>query len=380
MTFWWILACTLALAYAVLMALYFRAWRSIPVWETPADYRPHTRLSVLVPARNEEARIDACLQALLAVDYPPELLEVLIIDDFSDDQTAARVLAVEDPRLRLIRLADEESLPAGNFGKKQALATGVRHATGALIATTDADCLPSPDWLRSLASFYEAGHWKIMAGPVQFVGEKNAFQRFQSLDMLGMVGATGGGIFRQSRHMANGANLAYEKAAFEQIGGFSGIDHLASGDDVLLIQKMAAHFPGQIGFLKSTAALVSTFPMPDWPAFFRQRLRWATKNSTYSEKLIILQLGLVFACSWAIVGAFLLACFQPAFWGPFALLLAVKAVCDYLFLREIAGFFHRRELLRGYPLSQLYHIGYIAVVGLAANLRKQYVWKGRRLR
>ena len=187
MTFWWILACTLALAYAVLMALYFRAWRSIPVWETPAGYRPHTRLSVLVPARNEEARIDACLQALLAVDYPPELLEVLIIDDFSDDQTAARVLAVEDPRLRLIRLADEESLPAGNFGKKQALATGVRHATGALIATTDADCLPSPDWLRSLASFYEAGHWKIMAGPVQFVGEKNAFQRFQSLDMLGMV-------------------------------------------------------------------------------------------------------------------------------------------------------------------------------------------------
>ena len=103
------------------------------------DYRPLTagsRLSVIIPARDEAVNIEPCLRSILATAYAP--LEVIVVDDRSSDATAkivARVSAT-DPRVRLVRGAD---LPAGWFGKQWALVQGYRAATGALLLFADAD-------------------------------------------------------------------------------------------------------------------------------------------------------------------------------------------------------------------------------------------------
>lgn len=99
------------------------------------------RVSAIVPARNEEAVIAACVQSLVV---QPEIGEVFVVDDQSTDRTAAIVkeLSATEPKLRLLSLRD---LPAGWVGKNNAVWQGAQQATGEWLLFTDADAVHSPD-------------------------------------------------------------------------------------------------------------------------------------------------------------------------------------------------------------------------------------------
>jgi cellulose synthase/poly-beta-1,6-N-acetylglucosamine synthase-like glycosyltransferase len=179
--------------------------------------------------------------------------------------------------------------------------------------------------------------------------------------------------------MGNGANLAYPKQVFMEVGGFEGSNHLASGDDMLLLHKIAARYPDGVHFLKSKAATVFTPALPDLRSFWQQRLRWATKNAAYQEWEITAVLAWVFFTCWAILlGILGLAWFWPILGLTAVLLLSLKMVADYYLLHHAALFFERKDLLRFFLPAQLMHILYIAIIGLWANVQKQYVWKGRK--
>ncbi|RMG85247.1 MAG: glycosyltransferase, partial [Bacteroidetes bacterium] len=343
------------------------------------------RVSVLIPARNEAENIAQCLHSVLTQNYPADRFEVIVCDDFSTDATAERVLqcAARHPGIsvKLLRLADFVSEKDTRSFKKKALDIALRHARGDLIVTTDADCLAPPDWLALLVSFYEKNRPRFIAAPVRFYGEKNALERFQSLDFLGMMGTTGAGIRLRLGNMCNGANLAYEKTAFDAVGGFSGIDHLASGDDILLMQKIARQFPGQIRFLKSRDATILTRPKTTLRDFLSQRIRWASKSAHYPEWRMTLILGFVFLfCINMVFSLALTGVWGAPALGLFALALTTKSITDYYFLRQMCRFFRREDLLKNYPVSQLFHIAYILTVGILANIQKKYEWKGRRVR
>jgi chlorobactene glucosyltransferase len=98
-------------------------------------------LSIVVPARNEAHQIEDCVRSLLAQHYPH--FEIIVVDDRSDDDTAAIAerLAREDSRVRLIR-GDE--LPRGWVGKPWALVQGRRAARGSWLLFTDADTIHEP--------------------------------------------------------------------------------------------------------------------------------------------------------------------------------------------------------------------------------------------
>lgn len=100
-------------------------------------------VSVIVPARNEAGNIETIVRTILASTYRP--LELIVVDDRSTDDTAARVDALgTDRRLRLVRGGD---LPEGWFGKPWACFQGYRAAQGALLLFTDADTKHSPGLL-----------------------------------------------------------------------------------------------------------------------------------------------------------------------------------------------------------------------------------------
>ncbi len=121
------------------------------------------------------------------------------------------------PVLKLIRMAD---LPADSNGsaafKKKAIKAGIDQAKGQLIITTDADCLFDPTWLHTIASYYQQTGAKFIAAPVVIEGKDNLLNIFQSLDFLTLQGITGASVFKRAHSMCNGANLAYEKSAFER--------------------------------------------------------------------------------------------------------------------------------------------------------------------
>ena len=99
-------------------------------------------VSVVVPARNEEANIEACVESLLRLNYPN--FEVLVLDDNSEDTTYTRLCRLRDRDHRLRVLVGSE-LPTGWCGKPHACWQLAQAANGEYLLMTDADCILAPD-------------------------------------------------------------------------------------------------------------------------------------------------------------------------------------------------------------------------------------------
>ncbi len=373
-----IFSIVLASVYAIILQSYRYYWKRIPIFEWPETFQPRIFLSIIIPARNEADNIDACLAALATQTYPAHLFEIIVVDDHSVDGTAEVAVSHKIAHLKVLKLGQNEE------GKKAALSLGIAQAGGELIVTTDADCIVPANWLMYIAAFYEKTEAKFIAGPVIFHKEKSLFERFQSLDFMGMMLITGAGIKGRFMHSSNGANLAYPKKVYRELNGFEGADHIASGDDILFMQKVAKKYPGKLFFLKNPQAAVKTRAMPDLRSFINQRIRWGTKSAQYSEWKITAILAVVFFFCWNIVLAGVGTILDIGGWRYigviFVFQLLIKSWADYYFLREASRFFGKARLMKSFWPAQVMHINYIALVGLLANLKKRYQWKGRKTR
>ncbi|HEY6064206.1 MAG TPA: glycosyltransferase, partial [Chitinophagaceae bacterium] len=336
--------------YSWLIIYYWLAWRSIPDHLVPTAL-PQTKISVIIPARNEEKNIGKLLQVLQEQSYPPVLFEIIVVDDHSTDATAAVVQRFSS--VKLVQLKEDGI----NSYKKKAIETGIAAATGELIITTDADCLPSRNWLKIIAAFREEKDAVFIAAPVVLTpnpspllgeGGNSLLSIFQQLDFMVLQGITGAAVHKKHLSMCNGANLAYEKNAFDKVNGFDGIDHIASGDDMLLMHKISKQYPGKIHYLKSTEAIVSTRPMETWKAFFNQRIRWASKAKHYGDKKIILVLLLVYLFNLSFL-ALVIAGFRCYhYWLYLAGLWLAKTIIELPFVYSVASFLGKRSLLKYY--------------------------------
>jgi cellulose synthase/poly-beta-1,6-N-acetylglucosamine synthase-like glycosyltransferase len=370
--------------YSGFLLRYVYFWKQTPTAPDPKNtYQPTTFITVLIPARNEADHILNCLKTILQNNYPQDLLEIIVLDDYSTDETPKIVYEIIENQwfknLRLLQLANYPPPESPAF-KKYAIQLGIEIAKGALIVTTDGDCRVPEKWLFHIAQFYETKKVKCIAAPVRFDTELNDFQRFQSLDFLGMMGVTAAGIQGKFTLMANGANFAYEKTVFHEVNGFQGITHQASGDDMLLMEKIAERYPNEIGFLKNKNATVLTLPKQNIADFLSQRMRWASKTSTYTRVGTIVQLATSLIFSLNIVVSGLLCFWKIAFLPVFALQILTKTMIDFYFLNQMATFWDRHDLMNRFNKSEIYHILYIVVVGIAVQFRKKYEWKGRTVR
>jgi cellulose synthase/poly-beta-1,6-N-acetylglucosamine synthase-like glycosyltransferase len=366
----------------VLRYVYF--WKQMPIAPDPDEaYHPTTFITVLIPVRNEADHILNCLKAILQNNYPQDLLEIIVLDDHSTDKTAKIVCEIIDNQwfknLCLLQLANYPPPESPAF-KKYAIQLGIETAKGALIVTTDGDCRVPAKWLFHIAQFYETKRVKCLAAPVRFDTELNDFQRFQSLDFLGMMGVTAAGIQGKFTLMANGANFAYEKAVFHEVNGFQGITHQASGDDMLLMEKIAHRYPNDIGFLKNKNATVLTLPKQNIADFLSQRMRWASKTSTYTRIETIVQLATSLLFSLNIVGSGFFCFWKLSFLPIFVLQILTKTMIDFYFLNQMALFFDRNDLMKRFYKSEMYHLLYIVIVGVTVQFKKKYEWKGRTVR
>jgi hypothetical protein len=176
--------------------------------------------------------------------------------------------------------------------------------------------------------------------------------------------------------MCNGANLAYAKDAFVEVGGFSGIDSIPSGDDMLLMHKIALRYPDRVFYLKSRRAIVSTRSETSWKKFFHQRIRWASKADRYDDKRIFRVLLLVYGVNLLFL-VMAVAAFWDRWWGFLLLVLLVaKTMIEYPFVSNVATFFDQRKLMAYFPLLQPLHILYTLIAGWLGKFGS-YRWKGR---
>ncbi|MBP7274103.1 MAG: glycosyltransferase [Saprospiraceae bacterium] len=349
-----------------------------PTISYPPDLKPSTKISVIVPARNEAVNIQNCLASISQQHYPAMLFEVIVVNDFSDDDTVPIIEAFIKKNANVKLLHSKDFIGTSDLTKKKlALHIGIQNASGDIIVTTDADCIVPPEWLRNIVLYFEQRGVVCIAAPVNFYNEKNIFEKFQSLDMLGMMGVTCAGIATQKIFICNGANFAFTKKAFDAVGGYQGTGHIASGDDMFLMHKLAKCFPQQIGFLKSPQATVKTLAQPTFADFWQQRMRWASKSNQFKDlPMLFLTFNVLLICL-AIVVFFVAGFLYPIYWKLFLYLFLCKSIADYFSLLSICNFFKRNELMQNIFPAQLLHIVYISSIGVWANLKKEYKWKGR---
>ena len=357
--------------YSYLIIYYWLAWKSIPDYKTPIP-QSQIKISVIIPARNEEKNIGNLLVALQNQTYSSSLFETIVVDDHSSDATAAIVQQFNFAKC--IQLKDENI----NSYKKKAIEKGIEAATGDLIVTTDADCIPLPNWLQTLASFKQQKQSAFIAAPVVFTNNNSLLQLFQSLDFLVLQGITGASVYKNIHSMCNGANLAYEQKSFYAVNGFNGIDTIASGDDMLLMHKIWKNFPDRVHYLKSKDAIVSTEPMLTWKSFFNQRIRWASKAKNYDDKRIIAVLLLVYLFNLSFLVLLVAGLFNSYYWIYLLALWIGKTIIELPFVCAVAKFFNKQSLIKYFFFFQPLHIVYTITSGLFGQFGK-YEWKGRRV-
>ncbi|HTN07045.1 glycosyltransferase [Agriterribacter sp.] len=377
-----IISFVLLSAYYFLIHYYHKGWKQVPRFDNTItnDFIAAEKISVIVPARNEEAVIEQCILSLLQQSYPKALLEIIIADDHSTDGTAAIVQRYRNQNIQLLSLQEKtiSARPIMAF-KKKAIETAIQAATGTLIVTTDADCTFHKNWISTIAAFHQHSKAVFIASPVKIKPGNTLLSVFQSIDFAILQGITGASVHTKFHSMCNGANLAYKKTIFNEVNGFENIDHIASGDDMLLMQKIYSRYPGGIAYLNAPEVIVETLPALSWKAFINQRIRWASKTGQYKDKHIVFVLALVYILNLCLFILLAGSIVYPGWLLFFAVAVFYKTLIEWHFVKEILAYFNLQQLMRWFPLFQPLHIAYTVIAGFLGSF-SSYEWKGRRVR
>jgi len=219
----------------------------------------------------------------------------------------------------------------------------------------------------------------MISSPVAYFEERGLFEYLQTLEFSYLIGIGASFIGNGRASTCNGANFAYRKDVFYEVGGFKGIDDLASGDDELLLQKVAVLYPGRIGFLKSSEAIVYTHAKHTLKEFLQQRRRWASKSTKYKDKKVVALAVCIWLFNLSLLVNGALSFYDTYFFKVFALQFLMKYIFEVAFLLPITNFFKRVKLVGLLLLLSPMHIVYFVYIGLLGNTRK-YVWKDRVVR
>jgi cellulose synthase/poly-beta-1,6-N-acetylglucosamine synthase-like glycosyltransferase len=369
------LSIVLALFYAVLMLYYAAGWQKLKTFTVPADFTPSTYVSVIIPARNEEENISAILRCIINQNYPKHLLDIVVVDDASTDNTAALVKQYANDGVRLIqqKLTDEN-----NAYKKKAIDYAISQCNSTIIITTDADCRVSENWVRTIVAYQNKYKACFISSPVTMHPAHTVFQKFQALEFAGLVGIGAAALAQKHPNMCNGANVAYLKDAFNAVNGFKGNDNIPSGDDEFLMHKMFAAFPKEVLFLKSPDATVYTEPTRALKEFIHQRMRWVSKSTKYENKAITIILVLCYMFNLTLLINFAGMFFNQTMLYLFATQMLLKIIAEGFLLNEITKFMKIQKTMLWLIPEQLLHVVYIVVIGILGNT-VQYNWKGRKV-
>lgn len=355
-----------ALYFATIAILIF-GFTKVKIYDEKG-LKPKTKFTIIVPFRDEEKYLPLLLESFSKLNYPCELFEVLLVDD--DSKQKFQVANFE------FRISIIDNKRTSNSPKKDAILTAMRQVTTDWVITTDADCKVIKNWLLTLDNYIQTHDVSMIAGAVTYDCNDYFLHQFQQLDMASLQGATIGSFGINKGFMCNGANFAYTKSLFQELNGFEDNDKIASGDDVFLLQKAINKASEQVHYLKSKNTIVTTQALNSWKALFYQRVRWASKTSSYQSiygimlalTVFIGNLGWLWAVIWNIID------FEKA--KMLLPIIILKMGIDGVLILQSDGFLNSKTTNYLF-LGSLFYPFFSSSVALYSLFGK-YDWKGRR--
>ena len=331
--------------------------------------------TIIICARNEENNLPNLLPALARQIYPPDKLEICLVDDRSSDRTSALLsaFAAEHAHAHYFRITDTQP----NFApKKRALTHAIQCSRGDILVLTDADGVPGPNWVAEIVRAFDRDT-AMVCGYSPYHPRTSLWQNILALEYFSLAAVAAGSIGAGRPLTCTGSNLAYRRAAFAAVNGFAGIAHWISGDDDLLLHKMHEQRAGAIKFVAHTATHVPVSPPRSWQELQAQRTRYASKGRHYKPQ-VTLALAAVYVLNLFLCGG-LLAIVAGAI-KVFFIALACggfKAVFEFLYLKKAAHWFAEERLLRYFPFAALLHPFYIVYFSTRAQFAG-FSWRGEK--
>ena len=360
------------LFYLWLEVRFYRALGTVR--EGRSTVNPPPRVSVLIAARNESAGIRATLDSVLDQDYAG-VWDVWVADDRSDDDTPqilAEYAEKYPERLHILTISD---LPEGVSPKKHAISKMIEACEGDILCLTDADCIVQREWLTGILREFEpgielvAGHSYIPTVP----GKSPFIICMQAVETLIYRVAGTAGLAMHLPLTSTGNNLAYRKSFFKSVHGFDNVLKIQSGDDDLLMQKLAADRPWAMRYCIAESTFVTTSGKETLHELWEQRKRWASKTIYYTPKIVFVLsmvfLFLVMQCVTAVLAPF-------SFEILIAALVAFVAKCigDLVLILRGLRVFRQEHLLKWCIPVEFIHAPF-TVLAVLFGLFGRFKWK-----
>ncbi len=342
--------------------------------------QPVTKVSIIIPARNEEENIGNCLRDLELQDYPMDLMEVVVVNDHSTDMTEERVsgFAQAHPSMNL-RLILTAATGDDKAFKKHSIRSGIDTSSSELVITTDADTRLNPGWIASIVNFYECQHPEMIIGPVAFHEDNSFFERLQSMEFFGLMAATAGSCNMGFPLMCNGANLAFKRKAYLETRDSEDDLKYPSGDDLFLMMKIRKKYGAQmVKYLFAKEAVVSTKAKKTLREFFSQRLRWVSKSRGYTDRIVMTVAIVAYLFNFLLLATLVAGIFNLRIFFFSLFLLGIKMIIELPAVWRIMALSGKKKLWYLYPVTQVLNLIYVTTIGILGNVLS-YEWKGRKI-
>ena len=359
---------SVSIALMVYAYLTIRLTKSWQVLESSYIQSELENVSIIVALRNEGCHVESLIQNFAELNYPPEQLEIILVDDHSDDNTYEDLNRLKG---KLKCKMSVYALDDSKFGKKAAIRLGVENANHETLLFTHADCKLPSNWVQAMTSSKD-----LTVGPVKYEQKPGFFNELIRLDLINLV-AIGGGLVQQGTPLlANGANLRIKRAVYQSITDGDIKLNIASGDDVFLIQAASVQ-QRTIDFKANVDAVVTTELPKSFKDLFQQRVRWAKKMkyTTMTKNISLMALLLAYLILLVLMIRIVLQ-FNVQLFQLYFVAYTIKYVLDLRYFKAILPVFKEQQLLRQLwwieILHPLYVVGF-AIISLFAPVK----WKNR---
>lgn len=368
-----IIAISITLAYLILIGVLVYGFDKVPKYYIE-DIPAITAFSIIVPFRNESNNLPQLLKSIKDLNYPPDLFEIILIDDASEDNSVQIIKTFIENGLKNVTIIKNKG--ALISPKKEAITRAIDKAKYDWIITTDADCRVPKFWLHSFDCFIQKTTCRLIAAPVNYYDIASFLDRFQTMDILSLMGTTIGGFGINEPFLANGANLAYQKSLFIELSGFNGSADIASGDDVFFLQKAVRNNPDDVYYLKSIEATVETKPQRNWRQLVSQRLRWMAKSTHYKSFFGILTGIVVLLMNLLLILVIPLLIMDYLNFIDLVFMVLIKFGIDFLLIFKTSRFLQQESVLPSFFTASIFY-PFFSLYIISLSLFTSYTWKGR---
>jgi cellulose synthase/poly-beta-1,6-N-acetylglucosamine synthase-like glycosyltransferase len=329
------------------------------------------KVTVIVAARNEEKIISNCISSLKKLNYDKKLLEIILVNDKSTDNTKS-IMLNKTKGNGAFKVIDSDNTETNNLkGKANAIDSAIKIATGDIILMTDADCIVSPDWVSETVKFY-SDNVQMVCGFTKINYKNSFFAKLQALDWIYLqsLASCSSGIGKILSCIGN--NISFTKSVYNNIGGYKNIDFSVT-EDLALMRRINSDKHYKVIYPVNAECAVITEECKTIKELYNQKKRWFKGGLGINFLGWILGLELYIVNLNLLIGIFLFDL------NLFFALILIKFASELLIILPVYFKLKFKNIILLFPIFQVYFAIYGLLLPFTFLLNPKINWKERKL-